>query len=151
MAGLGSRFSTAGYENPKPLISIYGKPMIEHAVNSLGVTGNYVFITQKEHSLKSHLEDIYPGCKVIEIDYITEGSACTCLLAKEYINNDYPLLITNCDQIMWWDDNSFSTFLYNIFFFNNNSFHVSGSLFLKFNSLLFMQLLTLNILIINYL
>ena len=113
MAGLGSRFSTAGFENPKPLISIFGKPMIEHAVNSLGIIGNYIFITQKEHNLKPHLETIYPGCQVIEIDYLTEGSACTCLLAKEYINDDLPLLITNCDQIMWWDDKSFSTFLKN--------------------------------------
>jgi dTDP-glucose pyrophosphorylase len=113
MAGLGSRFSTAGYENPKPLISIYGKPMIEHAVNSLGIKGNYIFITQKEHNLKLCLESIYPKCKVIEIDYTTEGSACTALLAKKYINNNTPLLITNCDQIMWWDDKSFSTFLKN--------------------------------------
>ena len=65
MAGLGSRFSTAGYENPKPLISIYGKPMIEHAVNSLGIKGNYIFITQKEHNLKLRLESIYTKCKVI--------------------------------------------------------------------------------------
>lgn len=113
MAGLGSRFSTAGYENPKPLISIYGKPMIEHAVNSLGVKGNYIFITQKAHNLKSHLETMYPKCKVIEIDYITEGAACTCLLAEDYIDNNTPLVITNCDQIMWWDDKSFATFLYN--------------------------------------
>ena len=113
MAGLGSRFKISGYTVPKPLIPIEGKPMIQHAVDTLGIKGNYIFICQKEHNLKSHLEVIYPRCKVIEIDYITKGSACTVLLAKEYIDNDLPLIITNCDQIMWWDDKSFSTFVKN--------------------------------------
>lgn len=113
MAGLGSRFKLSGYTVPKPLIPIDGKPMIQHAVDTLGIKGNYIFICQKEHNLKPHLEAIYPGCKVIEIDYITKGSACTVLLAKTYINNNLPLIITNCDQIMWWDDKSFSTFVKN--------------------------------------
>ena len=113
MAGLGSRFKASGYTVPKPLIPIEGKPMIENAVDTLGIKGNFIFITQKKHNLKSHLQSIYENCNVIEIDYITKGSACTCLLAKEYINNDLPLIITNCDQIMWWDDKSFATFVEN--------------------------------------
>tara|TARA_R110001592_G_scaffold19312_1_gene79406 strand:- start:2302 stop:3021 length:720 start_codon:yes stop_codon:yes gene_type:complete len=113
MAGKGSRFKTSGYTLPKPLIPIEGKPMIQHAVDTLGIKGNFIFITQKEHNLSSHLETIYPGCKVIEIDYITKGSACTILLAKKYINNNLPLIVTNCDQVMWWDDKSFATFVKN--------------------------------------
>ena len=111
MAGLGSRFKASGYTVPKPLIPIEGKPMIENAVDTLGIKGNFIFITQKKHNLKSHLQSIYENCNVI--DYITKGSACTCLLAKEYINNNLPLIITNCDQIMWWDDKSFATFVEN--------------------------------------
>tara|TARA_Y100000114_G_scaffold145232_1_gene154734 strand:- start:2301 stop:3014 length:714 start_codon:yes stop_codon:yes gene_type:complete len=113
MAGLGSRFKASGYTVPKPLIPIEGKPMIENAVDTLGIKGNFIFITQKKHNLKSHLQSIYENCNVIEIDYITKGSACTCLLAKEYINNNLPLIITNCDQIMWWDNKSFATFVEN--------------------------------------
>lgn len=113
MAGLGSRFKASGYTVPKPLIPIEGKPMIENAVDTLGIKGNFIFITQKKHNLKSHLQSIYENCNVIEIDYITKGSACTCLLAKEYINNNLPLIITNCDQIMWWDNKSFATFVQN--------------------------------------
>ena len=113
MAGLGSRFKASGYTVPKPLIPIEGKPMIENAVDTLGIKGNFIFITQKKHNLKSHLQSIYENCNIIEIDYITKGSACTCLLAKEYINNNLPLIITNCDQIMWWDDKSFATFVEN--------------------------------------
>lgn len=113
MAGRGSRFKTSGYTVPKPLIPIEDKPMIQHAVDTLGVKGNYIFICQKEHDLADQLKELYKGCDVIEIDYTTEGAACTALLAKQYINNDSPLIITNCDQIMWWDDKSFSTFVEN--------------------------------------
>jgi len=113
MAGLGSRFKSSGYTVPKPLIPINDKPMIQHAVDTLGIRGNYIFVCQKEHNLKPHLEAISPGCEIIEIDYMTKGSACTILLAEKYINNDLPLIIANCDQIMWWDDKSFSTFVKN--------------------------------------
>ena len=41
------------------------------------------------------------------MDGITEGAACTTLLAKEYINNDKPLLFANSDQFLDWDSNEF--------------------------------------------
>ena len=50
---------------------------------------------------------ITPGCKIVEVDGITEGAACTALLAKEYINNDAPLFFANSDQYAEWDSNEF--------------------------------------------
>ena len=111
MAGKGERFHTSGYTLPKPLIPIKNKPMIQNAIDSLGIKGNHIFITQKDHEIKSKLLQNYPDSNTISIDYITEGPASTCLLAKEHINNDQPLLIANCDQIMWWDSLAFSIFL----------------------------------------
>ena len=35
MAGRGSRFARAGYEMPKPLIDIYGHPMIEYVTKNI--------------------------------------------------------------------------------------------------------------------
>ena len=49
MAGAGSRFAEAGYDLPKPLIDVNGKPMIQHVVENIGIAGEYVFIVQKEH------------------------------------------------------------------------------------------------------
>jgi dTDP-glucose pyrophosphorylase len=46
---------------------------------------------------------IAPDCKIVEVDGVTEGAACTTLLAKDYINNDYPLFIANSDQYVEWD------------------------------------------------
>jgi len=106
MAGAGSRFEQAGYTFPKPLIPVNGKPMIQVVVDNLGVDANFHFVVQKSHkekyNLHSMLDLIAPGCKVIEVDGITEGAACTALLAKEFINNDQPLLFANSDQFCEW-------------------------------------------------
>ena len=111
IAGLGSRFSKVGFELPKPLIKVEGKPMIQRAIESLGVQGNYIFIIKDNETLKLHLQSIYPDSNIISINYLTDGPASTCLLAKEQINNNQPLLIANCDQIMWWNSLAFTSFL----------------------------------------
>ena len=107
MAGAGSRFEQAGYTFPKPLIEIHGKPMIQWVIESLNVKGNFIFIIQKKHqqkfNLRSLLTAIQPGCKIIETDGLTEGAACTTLLAKKHIDNNNPLLIANSDQFIEWN------------------------------------------------
>lgn len=107
MAGMGSRFAEKGYSLPKPLIKIFGKPMIELVVDSLNLKANYIFIVQKEHRVKYHLDDvldgIVPGCTIVEVDGLTDGAARTTLMAKDLINNDTPLVISNSDQVVVWD------------------------------------------------
>ena len=111
MAGAGSRFEVAGYTFPKPLIDVNGKPMIQLVVNNINITGNYIFIVQKSHRQKYNLDSflnlITPNCKIIEIDHVTQGAACTTLLAKELINNNEPLFIANSDQFVEWSSSVF--------------------------------------------
>ncbi len=111
MAGAGSRFEKAGYSFPKPLIEINSKPMIQVVVDNLNIDANYIFLVQKSHNKKFNLSSVLnliaPNCKVIEVDGITEGAACTTLLAKEYINNDSPLLMANSDQFVEWSSSKF--------------------------------------------
>ena len=109
MAGRGSRFATQGYSFPKPLIEVRGKPMIQVVVDNLNIKANYTFIVQKEHyeqyNLNYLLPLIAPDCNIVQVDGITEGAACTTLLAKEFINNDEPLIMANSDQFVEWDSN----------------------------------------------
>ena len=111
MAGHGSRFSEAGYCFPKPLIEVNGKPMIQTVVENLNVDANYTFIVQKEHyekyALKYLLNMIAPGCNIVIVDSVTQGAACTVLLAKGIIDNDQPLLLANSDQIIDWNSQDF--------------------------------------------
>jgi HAD superfamily hydrolase (TIGR01509 family) len=107
MAGLGSRFDSAGYTFPKPLIEVNGKPMIQLVVENLNIDAKFIFIVQKsqydEYNLSYLLNLIAPNCEIITVEGVTEGSACTTLLAEKYINNDNPLLIANSDQFIEWD------------------------------------------------
>jgi HAD superfamily hydrolase (TIGR01509 family) len=111
MAGAGSRFQQAGYTFPKPLIEVDGKPMIQVVVDNLNIDANYIFVVQKEHRIKYNLDTllnlITPNCKIVEVDGLTDGAACTTLLAKEFINNDSPLLIANSDQFLEWNSSEF--------------------------------------------
>ena len=109
MAGAGSRFAQVGYSFPKPLIEVNGKPMIQVVLVNLNIEANYTFVVRKEHyekySLQYLLTLIAPNCNIVQVDELTEGSACTTMLAKEFINNDDPLLLANSDQFMEWNSN----------------------------------------------
>lgn len=111
MAGAGSRFEQAGYTFPKPLIDVFGKPMIQVVVDNLNMRANYIYVVQEKHRKKYNLDTllnlITPECKIIGIDGLTEGAACTALLAKEYVNNNSPLFFANSDQFVEWDSNEF--------------------------------------------
>lgn len=116
MAGAGSRFTEAGYEFPKPLIDVNGKPMIQAVVDSLGINAKYTYIVQEEHFNKYNLGHVLnlitPNCNIIKINGITDGAAVTCLMAKEFINNEQPLIMANSDQIVDWDSRQFMYDLY---------------------------------------
>ena len=111
MAGAGSRFEQAGYTFPKPLIEVRKKPMIQVVVENLNIKANYIYVVQKSHREKYNLDAllslITPGCKIVETEGMTEGAACTALLAKEHINTDAPLFFANSDQFVEWDSNEF--------------------------------------------
>ena len=105
MAGLGSRFAKEGYEKPKPFIDVNGKPMIVRVLENLFYpNANYILIARKEHLeqekvLVKQIEQDY-NVIFIGIDKLTEGTACTVLYARKFINTEAPLLIANSDQIV---------------------------------------------------
>ncbi len=113
IAGRGSRFAEAGYVEPKPLIPIFGTPMIALVVANVRPSRphRFVFVAQQEHlegtSLRSVLERSAPGCAIVGIDHVTDGAACTVLAAKEFVDNDRPLMLANSDQYVDADIDAF--------------------------------------------
>jgi NDP-sugar pyrophosphorylase family protein len=113
MAGEGSRFAKEGFTFPKPLIDVRGKPMIQKVVENLDFVSEYIFLVRKKHiqeysGLVDTLERITNGSyKIVEVDSLTEGAACTALLAKDHINNDEDLLIANSDQFIEYQRQNF--------------------------------------------
>ena len=117
IAGRGSRFADAGYKLPKPLIPVHGIPMIEVVVNNIRPiqAHRFIFVALKEHleylGMRSILTRIAPNCLIIPVEEVTQGAACTVLLAKTLINNDAPLMIANSDQ---WVDIAIDSYLTNL-------------------------------------
>lgn len=113
MAGLGNRFKSAGYLEPKPLIEVFKTPMVKVVIDNLRPQKPYkfIFLCQESHlvdyDLYKQLKTWEPSCEVISVSSVTEGAACTVLLAQEKIDNDTPLLIVNCDQYIDFDINTF--------------------------------------------
>ena len=108
MAGQGSRFAKAGYAKPKPFIDVAGKPMIEQVMENLATPGaSYLLLARPEH-LEAEPEaaaalETSGDVTFLQVDKLTEGAACTVLLARRLIDGYRPILIANCDQIVDFD------------------------------------------------
>lgn len=107
MAGRGSRFADAGYKDPKPLIPLGGKPMIHWVIENVRPSRphRFIFICLAEHlqrypQVSATLRRLCPGCEIVTVDRVTEGAACTALLAREFIDNEAPLMLANADQFV---------------------------------------------------
>lgn len=104
MAGLGSRFAKVGYKDPKPLIPVHNKRMIQVVIENLTpkCDHQFTFIVRDTHvvdyQLDTYLKKWSPNCNIIPLDHTTQGAACTVLMAEQYIDNEVPLMIANCDQ-----------------------------------------------------
>ena len=107
IAGRGSRFAVAGYAQPKPLIPVHGQPMIAAVVRNVRPreAHRFIFVALAEHlkhaGMRDALTQVAPGCVIVPVDTVTDGAACTVLLAKDFINSDEPLMLANSDQ--WVD------------------------------------------------
>jgi HAD superfamily hydrolase (TIGR01509 family) len=125
MAGLGSRFQKKGYTHPKPFIPVFEKPMIQWVIENMipkeETYGSVVvpapfkvtfhFIVQQAHLDAYNFDELCNRLNInytiTPIHYLTEGAACTVLLAKDKINTTDPLVTVNSDQFLEWDQNEF--------------------------------------------
>ena len=104
MAGAGSRFVQAGYERPKPLIDVAGKPMYRWAVDSLPLqqAERLVFILRRDQytdeliaDIEQHYRDWQPRISLLE--HLSGGQAETVYLARSQYDLQLPILIHNAD------------------------------------------------------
>ncbi len=113
MAGRGSRFAKEGYELPKPLIDVHGEPMIAFVTNNIRpvMEHRFIYLCLKEHieqyDLERRLHELEPNAVIVPVDQVTEGAACTVLLAESYIDNDDMLMLANSDQFVDIDINRY--------------------------------------------
>ncbi|CAO3424187.1 glycosyltransferase family 2 protein [Azospirillum doebereinerae] len=105
-------FPVEEFRFPKPLIEVAGKPMIERVVENVrAIGGRMIFVVRaqdvRQHSLDSVLRLIGgPEVVTVPLRYPTQGAACSCLMAIDWIDNDEPLIICNGDQVIDGDLNA---------------------------------------------
>ena len=105
MAGMGSRFGPGAI---KPMIDVNGFPMFVHAERCIGLDfEERIFITRKEHHLEEIIWDWYPTATIIELDELTEGTACTIMKAREHFEDGSSIFVSNCDQHIDWNPQKF--------------------------------------------
>lgn len=103
-AGAAQRFRERGFKDPKPLIEVKGKPLIKWASDSLDfvLPKDFVFLVCEEHiaefKIDQRLKQLYSSeITIVPVKGLTQGAACTVLLAEKFINNNDPLIIMNSD------------------------------------------------------
>lgn len=118
MAGMGMRFRNAGYTVPKYMIEAKGKTLFEWSMDSLlgfkEKTLKYIFIVRKEDDASNFIKEKcryynINDLEILEIDYLTDGQATTCLLAIPHLNVNDAIMVYNIDTYvepyeMKWQD-----------------------------------------------
>ena len=112
MAGRGSRFVQECYRLPKPFIPIMGVPMFVASIKSFPVAEQYIFICQKtfldRYPFRKEVDKYFPNATILTVDYVTQGQACTCLLAEDFMDKHESLLISSIDYQMVYDESMFA-------------------------------------------
>ena len=115
IAGQGSHFRDVGFIQAKPMIDVGGRPMILWVVENilpkaigLRPRFRFVVVVQRDEEKTPHiverLREMVPNIEVVYAEGLTEGAACTCLLAREHIDSSGPLLVMNSDQYVEWNE-----------------------------------------------
>lgn len=104
MGGLGTRFRRVGVTTPKPLIEVDGAPMFQRALRSLAPWDGERTVTvvvrtddDDEHGLASRVLEAEPAASIVLLDHDTRGAVETCLVARDRLDPDQPLVIMDCD------------------------------------------------------
>ena len=115
MSGLGERFVNAGYNAPKPLIEVDGKPMIEHVVNLFPGETNVSFICNDKHlndevgpNMRATLQRICPMGKIYEVPVEgREGPVHAVSLIFDHIEDEAEVIVSYCDYGTAWNYEEF--------------------------------------------
>ncbi len=107
MSGQGKRFKEKGYADPKPLIIVSGKPIIEHVVAMFPEDSDFIFICNKKHLETTNMRDVLsriaPRGRVIEIAEHSYGPVYATSFAFPFIDDGEEVVVSYCDYAMVFD------------------------------------------------
>lgn len=105
MGGGGTRFGNMGFELPKPLIELQGRPFFYWAVQSVVKfmdVQDITFVVLQEHvdrfEIDKKIREFYPAAKVQIIPHLLNGAVLTCMEGAKTIADKKPILFNDCDH-----------------------------------------------------
>jgi len=114
MSGIGKRFVGAGYKEPKPLIIVENKTIIEHIINLFDKESDeYIFICNdlhlRETNMREVLLSILPNCKIYEVSVENRKGPVDAIMqiAEKEINDEDEIIISYCDYGTLWNYKEF--------------------------------------------
>jgi NDP-sugar pyrophosphorylase family protein len=113
MSGFGERFRKAGYDIPKPLILMEGKPIIAHVIDMFPGETDFIFICNQNHldedkfRMRAILNEICPTGRVVGISPHKLGPVHAVQQVYESINDHSACVVNYCDFTCYWDFEQF--------------------------------------------
>jgi NDP-sugar pyrophosphorylase family protein len=117
MSGLGERFRRAGYEVPKPLIEVDGKPVIAHVIDMFPGEREFIFICNQDHlsqsayRMEAILREYCPSGRVIGIPAHKLGPIHAVRQIEHLLDPQRPVIVNYCDFTCYWDWHHFKQFV----------------------------------------
>lgn len=110
MGGNGSRFSERGYQLPKPLLTIQGKPFFYWSTQSIRKyvhLESLIFVVLREHIDKFQIDEeirrYFPEAEIVLLEHVLNGAVLTCARGIQSLTNHLPVLFNDCDHIFTCD------------------------------------------------
>lgn len=107
MSGAGARFARAGYSDPKPLIKVDGRPMIEHVIGMFPDVTDFIFVCSRVHLEETRLESVLrnaaPTARIVAIEPHKLGPVHATLQAGDLIQDSEPVVVNYCDFAVHWN------------------------------------------------
>jgi NDP-sugar pyrophosphorylase family protein len=109
MSGFGERFRRAGYDVPKPLIEIDGKPIVAHVIDMFPGEADFLFICNADHlahpsyRMEAILKHYCPTGRIVGIAPHKLGPIHAVRQVEAMIDPARPVVVNYCDFTCYWD------------------------------------------------
>lgn len=111
MSGVGQRFQDAGYKDPKPLIQVDGKPIIEHVINLFPKNARFLFICNQTHLKTTRIADVLknaaPNSEIVDVAPHKRGPVYAVAQHFDKIPDNEEVIVNYCDFSSYWNYDDF--------------------------------------------
>lgn len=116
MAGTGNRFIQAGYSDPKPLIEVNNKRIIQYICEMFDIENDeIIFVCNDSHlkntNMRHILTTIAPKSTILEIPSHKKGPVHTLIGIDSYIDDEEEVIVCYCDNPYLWDYQHFKAWV----------------------------------------